>query len=65
MPVTRSLKKKRLALAVHERELYTKGKPPRVGNGIALARAVVLVAILGTAIWYLLWRIAAHVWLKR
>jgi hypothetical protein len=31
-------------------------------EGIAIARAAILVALMGGALWYLLWNAAAHLW---
>jgi hypothetical protein len=31
-------------------------------EGIAIARAAILVALMGGALWYLLWNFAAHLW---
>jgi hypothetical protein len=38
--------------------------PSRVPSGIATARAVILIAVLGAAVWYLLWKLAGHLWVK-
>ncbi len=34
-------------------------------NGIAIIRAVVLVAFSGAVLWYLLWKLAALLWAIR
>lgn len=59
---------RQISVAGTEPDLYDSRKAsPRVPRQdlIATTRAIILVALTGGAIWFLLWKLAAGVWGKR
>lgn len=65
MPVAQSKKKAKIFLASRKERLYDPMIPPKVPDGISVVRAVILVTVGGTAIWYFLWKVALYVWTRR
>jgi hypothetical protein len=65
MPVTQTKKKSKIFVASRKDRLYDPVMPPKAPEGIAVVRAVILITVCGTAIWYFLWRLAEYVWAKR
>jgi hypothetical protein len=65
MPVTQTKQKSKIFVASRKDRLYDPVMPPKFPQGIAVVRAVILITVCGTAIWYILWRIAMYVWVRR
>jgi hypothetical protein len=59
---------RRFLVAPSHRDLYdsarASSRDPRQG-AIAVGRAIALAAIIGGAVWFLLWEVAVHIWATR
>jgi hypothetical protein len=56
---------KRSKAAVVAEEAPAKRIPTQVSTAAATLRAVAIMTVIGSGIWYLLWKIVVHLWNSR
>lgn len=60
MPATQTKKKARIFVATRNDRSNDPALSQKAPNGVPIARAVVLITVCGTSVWYLLWKLTEH-----